>query len=101
MNDEFFNKESYTIKDLAILVRKETNTIRSWEHKNIINKPGKSSNNWRQYSKDELADTLETVLNFDWDRKVIKNKSEIQYAIDRLRGKFVAADINVMGERNE
>lgn len=101
MTDEFFKKESYTIKDLASIVKKETNTIRSWEHKNIISKPGKSSNNWRQYSKEELADTLETVLNFDWDRKVIKNKAEIQYAIDRLRGKEVVANINIMGERDE
>lgn len=101
MNEEFFCKEKYNIKDLAKIVKKETQTIRSWEIKGIIEKPGKSSNSWREYSKEDLANTLEVVVNYDWDRKVIKNKTEIEYVIARLRGQEVTANINVMGERDE
>ena len=87
MTEEFFLKVHYTIKDLAKIVKKETNTIRSWENKGIIRKPNKSSNNWRHYSREDMALALEMILSYPWDRNVIKNKTEIEYAIDRLRGR--------------
>jgi hypothetical protein len=89
VNETFFDKEFFTIKDFALLVNKETNTIRSWENKNIVKKPGKGSNNWRQYTKTELADCLEAVLLYNWERKVIKNRLELKHAIKRLRGDFI------------
>jgi hypothetical protein len=68
-------------------VNKDQRTIRSWEIKGIIKKPPKDSRNWRRYSRDDLAECLETILNHPWKRKVIKNEQEIQYVIDRLHGK--------------
>jgi hypothetical protein len=93
-------QEVFNIKDLSIIVKKETQTIRSWEIKGIIDKPeNKSNNGWREYSKLELASTLEKILNFNWKRKVIKNENEIQSFIDYLRGKIT--DVDIIGEDNE
>jgi DNA-binding transcriptional MerR regulator len=50
------NKEYFNIKDLAKIVKKETQTIRSWEAKGIIQKPqNRSDNGWREYSRNESA----------------------------------------------
>lgn len=86
LDQRLFERDNYTIRDLSRIVKKQTQTIRSWETKGIIQKPKKkSSNGWREYSKETLAQTLEDILNYNWERKVIKNENEIQYIIDRLR----------------
>jgi DNA-binding transcriptional MerR regulator len=99
MKDELLNKNSFNIRDLATIVKKETQTIRSWETKGIIPKPSlKSENGWREYTKEDLANTLEAILNYSWQRKVIKNESEIQYIIDYLRGNASHELMSLMDE---
>ena len=89
MKDEILNKTVFNIKDLADIVKKETQTIRSWETKGIIPRPKKKTDKkqeWREYTREDLASALEAILNYNWQRKVIKNESEIQYIIDYLKG---------------
>jgi len=100
MKENLLKKDSFDIRDLATIVKKETQTIRSWEKKNIIPKPRMSSRGqkeWREYSKEDLADTLEHILSYPWERKIIKNYNEIQYIIDYLRGKRDNLD-GILGE---
>jgi DNA-binding transcriptional MerR regulator len=96
------NKEYFNIKDLAKIVKKETQTIRSWEAKGIIQKPqNRSDNGWREYSRNELATVLESILSYNWQRKVIKNEIEIQHIIDCLRGKIDESSFSLMNAENE
>lgn len=105
MKKTFYDKEKFNIKDLAKIVKKETQTIRSWEIKGIINRPEKKTDKkveWREYSREILAETLERILNHNWDRKVIKNENEIRYVIDYLRGKVDEETFSVlMGVNND
>lgn len=101
MKDNILEKETFNIKDLANIVKKETQTIRSWENKGIIKKPSKNPKNWREYTKKELIETLETILNYPWERKVIKNTSEIQYIIDTLRDNNVKHDTLTLLDNKE
>lgn len=93
---KILNKEFFDIRDLATIVKKETQTIRSWEKKNIISKPEQKSihgqKEWRKYSKEDLANTLQTILDYPWERKIIKNEKEIEYIIDFLHGKIDSLD---------
>ena len=104
MKDELFNKSTFNIKDLANIVKKKTQTIRSWETKGIIKRQAKKTNDqheWREYTKEDLAQVLEDILAFQWQRKVIKNEAEIQYIIDFLRGKIDTNNLEVMSIKNE
>lgn len=88
MKYDMLDKTEFTITDLAKIVKKQTQTIRSYEHKGIIKKPDKkASNGWRVYTKDDLANTLENIINHNWQRNVIKNKNEIEHIINYLRGR--------------
>lgn len=90
MEKKLLCKQYFNIKDLASIVKKETQTIRSWEKKNIIAKPDTMSDHgkiqWREYSREALANVLEQILKYPWERQVIKNKNEIQFLIDYFRG---------------
>ena len=87
ITENLLAKKYFDIEDFARIVNKDQRTIRSWEIKGIIKKPPKDSRNWRRYSRADLAECLETILNYPWKRRVIKNEEEIQYVIDRLHGK--------------
>lgn len=96
MKDLTFNKETFNIQDLARIVKKETQTIRAWEIKNIIKRPMKKTDDkheWREYTKENLAQALEDILNYPWKRKVIKNEFEIRYIINFLRGKLDTSNL--------
>ena len=95
ITEKLLNKQAFNITDFANIVMKKTETIRSWELKGIIDKPNVDSRHWRKYSRDELADCLEKVLNHSWERKVIKNEQEIQYVIDRLRNNLFTYTIEL------
>ena len=104
MKDELLHKTTFNIKDLASIVKKETQTIRSWETKGIIKRPPKKTSDqheWREYTKKDLAEVLENLLNYSWKRKVIKNEIEIQYMIDFLRGKIDIANLAIMSIKDE
>lgn len=87
-------KNEFNIKDLSKITKKQTNTIRSWEQKGIIDKPKyKDSKGWRTYSKNEFIDCLEKIINYSWQRNVIKNKEDIELIILFLKGEINYANI--------
>lgn len=87
-------KNYFNIKDLAKITNKQTQTIRSWEIKGIIDKPiNKDANGWRQYSKYEMITCLERIVKHDWQRKVIKNEKEINLIIAYLKGEVNYEDV--------
>lgn len=92
MKEDILKKEYFDIRDLANIVKKETQTIRCWEKDNIIPKASRRAmhgqKEWREYSKEELANILEIILAYPWQRKIIKNQTEIKYIIDYLRGQI-------------
>jgi DNA-binding transcriptional MerR regulator len=99
MKKDIFDKEKFNIKDLAKIVKKETQTIRSWEMKGIIHRPEKKTDKkveWREYTRETLAETLETIISYQWERKVIKNENEIRYVIEYLRGNVDEETFSVM-----
>ncbi|MFW6007768.1 MAG: MerR family transcriptional regulator [archaeon] len=99
MKHDILDKNEFNISDLAKIVKKQTQTIRSYERKGIINKPDKkASNGWRVYSKSDLANTLENILNYNWQRNVIKNESEIKQIIEYLRGNVDKSTFNILSE---
>jgi len=84
--DELLSKKTYTIKDLAFIFGKQTQTIRKWEQKGIISKCNNyGDNGWRQYTRLEFARKLEEVLNYSWERKTIFNIGQVQLVINHLR----------------
>jgi Predicted transcriptional regulators len=85
--DKILQKEYFNIQDLAEITKRKTQTIRSWEKKGIIpSADQRSENNWRLYSKQCMIDVLEKIMNYPWERQVIKNQAEVQYVIDTLKG---------------
>lgn len=84
--EELLLKEFFTIKDLSNILDKKSQTIRKWEQKGIITKcTNYSENGWRQYNKQEFADTLEEIINYPWERNTIYNIGQVQYLINLLR----------------
>lgn len=84
--EDLLAKETFTIKDLAFILCKQTQTIRKWEKKGIISKCKHYGNNgWRQYNRLEFADVLEEVLNYKWERNTIFNPGQILLVINYLR----------------
>ena len=104
MKEKMLKKEYFDIRDLANIVNKETQTIRMWEKKNIIPKANRMSTHgekqWREYSKEDLANILEKILIHPWERKIIKNQNEIKFIIDYLRGEIDSLD-SILGDENE
>jgi DNA-binding transcriptional MerR regulator len=84
--DTLLAKELFTIKDLAYILDKQTQTIRKWEKKGVISKCGNyGSNGWRQYNRLEFANILEEILNYPWERNTIFNAGQIQLVINYLK----------------
>lgn len=80
-------KEVYTIQDVATIVGKTTATVRSWETKKITPKlKNKSENGWKQYTRRDLENLLEHLLNYKWERKVINNVEDLEFIIRYCRG---------------
>ena len=99
MKENIIQKEEFNIKDLAKIVNKQTQTVRSWEKKGIISKPeNKYENGWRKYTKEDLADALDSILKYNWERKVIKNESEIEFIISYLRGNGEINNLSLIQE---
>lgn len=85
--DQLLEKELFNIQDLAEITKRKTQTIRSWEKKGIISEADqRTETNWRLYSKTRMIEILEQLLNYPWERQVIKNQAEVQYVIDTLKG---------------
>lgn len=86
--EKILSKEVFNIQDLAEVTKRKTQTIRSWEKKGIIKEADmRNKNNWRQYSKERFVEILQQILNYPWERQVIKNVAEVQYVIDVLTQK--------------
>lgn len=86
--DEILQKSTFNIQDLAFITQRKTQTIRSWEKKGIIKSAdSRGENKWRQYSVERTIDILESLINYPWERQVIKNVDEVQYVIDTLKAK--------------
>lgn len=86
--EKILSKEVFNIQDLAEVTKRKTQTIRSWEKKGIIKEADmRNENNWRQYSKERFVEILQQILNYPWERQVIKNVAEVQYVIDVLTQK--------------
>lgn len=89
--DEILQKDKFNIQDLAFITQRKTQTIRSWEKKGIIKEADeRATNNWRQYSLERTIDILESLINYPWERQVIKNVDEVKYVIDNLKQKAVS-----------
>lgn len=85
--DDILTKEEFNIQDLAFITKRKTQTIRSWEKKGIIPEAdGRGDNKWRKYSKNRVIEVLSNILNYPWERQVIKNTDEVQYVIETLKG---------------
>lgn len=83
--NELSVKQIFTIKDLSIILDKQSQTIRKWERKGIISKFNNyGSNGWREYNREQFAKILEDVLNYPWERNTIYNRGYIQYLINTL-----------------
>jgi DNA-binding transcriptional MerR regulator len=86
--DKLLEKTAYDIRDVAEIFDRDTETIRSWERKEIISKPEERfDNGWRKYTPDTLAKLLQRILDYNWERNVIKNKDEIKEIIYKLKKK--------------
>ena len=73
-------KEVYTIQDVAKIVDKTTATVRSWEVKKITPKhKNKSDNGWKTYTRRDLEELLNALLNYKWERTVIKNEQDLEF----------------------
>lgn len=84
--DEILAKKIFTVKDLAFVIGKKTQTIRKWEKKGIIPKcKNYGSNGWREYDCEEFANILETILDYPWKRDIIYNPGQLQLIINYLR----------------
>ena len=80
-------KEVYTIQDVAKIVNKTTATVRSWEVKKITPKhKNKSDNGWNTYTRRDLEELLNALLNYKWERTVIKNEQDLEFIIRYCRG---------------
>lgn len=93
--DKILSKEVFNIQDLAEVTKRKTQTIRSWEKKEIISSADmRNENNWRQYSKQRFIEILQQILTHPWERQVIKNTAEVEYVINELTSvnKKVASD---------
>lgn len=83
--DKILSKEVFNIQDLAEVTKRKTQTIRSWEKKEIIKSSDmRNDNNWRQYSKERFVEILRQILEYPWERQVIKNVAEVEYIINEL-----------------
>ena len=86
MREELIYKKFYDIKDIADIFNKDTQTIRSWEIKGIIKKPPKNPfNQWRRYTRKDLMEILNCIINHPWKRTVIKNMDEIKQLLEILK----------------
>jgi hypothetical protein len=86
--DVLLAKEIFTIKDLAFILDKQTQTIRKWEKKGIITKCNNyGTNGWREYNRLEFANILEQVLNYPWERNTIFNAGQVKLVINYLKTK--------------
>ncbi|MNB93567.1 hypothetical protein D3C75_407020 [compost metagenome] len=93
--DQLLKKELFNIQDLAEITKRKTQTIRSWEKKGIIlESDHRGSNDWRLYSKERIIEILNQILEHPWERQVIKNKAEVQYVIDVLKGDLANNEVN-------
>ena len=77
--DPIIVKEYFSIKDLAKVVNKQSQTIRKWEKKGVISKcKNYGDNGWRQYNRQEFADVLDEILNYPWKRNCLINRLQIR-----------------------
>ena len=90
LDDSFFQREDYGIKDLAMLVDRGTRVIRLWEQRKIITKPpDRYANGWRKYTKETLADTLEMIIYHPWKNDWGLDFEELLFIVSLLRGEYV------------
>lgn len=79
---KILNNDMFTITDVAHIFNKKTSTIRTWEAIGLIPKVKKYSQNEdndemhkrRMYTRQELYDTINNVLNFNWTRNCLDRK---------------------------
>ncbi|MDF2533897.1 MAG: hypothetical protein K0R18_54 [Bacillales bacterium] len=84
--EKILAKEVFNIQDLAEVTKRKTQTIRSWEKKDIIlDADMRNENNWRQYSKQRFIEILTQILQHPWERQVIKNVAEVEFVINELQ----------------
>ncbi len=86
--EKLLQKKEFNIGDLADIIQRETQTVRIWEKKGIIDEADmRAKNNWRMYSPNQLIFVLEQILNYGWKRQVIKNTQEVRYFIEELKNR--------------
>ncbi len=86
--DKLLKKENFSIKDIAEIIQRETQTVRMWEKKGLISESDmRASNNWRMYSRERMIIVLNQILNHNWKRQVIKNTQEVKCFIEELQNK--------------
>ena len=86
--EKTLNKKEFTIKDVAEIIQRETQTVRMWEKKGFISEADmRATNNWRVYSPQKMIEVLEQILSRDWKRQVIKNVQEVKHFIQELKNR--------------
>lgn len=86
---DILQKELFTIQDFALIIRQTTDCIRNWEFLGILPKhTKKSENGWKLYSKEDLANYMEILVNHPWERMNNLDFEELKYYIKYLRNDY-------------
>lgn len=84
LTDELFQKSKFYIYDFAHIFNISTWTIRKWEKRGYITRPGSDERGYRLYTREELIKDIELILAVP--RKQWRfNREEVEWALEKLK----------------
>ena len=84
LTDELFQKSKFYIYDFAHIFNISTWTIRKWEKRGYITRPGSDERGYRLYTREELIKDIELILAVP--RKQWRfNREEVEWALAKLK----------------
>ena len=84
LTDELFRKSKFYIYDFAHIFNISTWTIRKWEKRGYITRPGSDERGYRLYTREELIKDIELILAVP--RKQWRfNREEVEWALEKLK----------------
>ena len=84
LTDDLFKKSKFYIYDFAHIFNISTWTIRKWERRGYIDRPGSDERGYRIYTREELIKDIELILAVP--RKQWRfNREEVEWALEKLK----------------
>lgn len=84
LTDKFFQKSKFYIYDFAHIFNISTWTIRKWEKRGYIERPGSDERGYRLYTREELIKDIELILAVP-RRQWRFNREEVEWALKKLK----------------